>query len=98
MAVSAFGADASARRLVAYRNSIATICRRSMPPWQHTLPKQAFNLTRMMVSPPAPGLLLAFNQLSGSLPASWGSPAALPLLGDLYLHGNKLTGPLPPQW
>ena len=41
-------------------------------------------------------LLLEYNDLSGTLPASWGTNGSLPQLTALKLSGNALTGTLPP--
>lgn len=38
------------------------------------------------------------NRLAGPLPASWGSPGALPRLQSLALQNNSLTGAVPPSW
>lgn len=42
---------------------------------------------------------LSDNELTGTLPSSWGEKTALPSLGQLYLQGNALSGegqgPLP---
>ena len=40
----------------------------------------------------------AGNQLTGSLPASWGSDTFFSNLRGLYLGDNKLTGQVPLSW
>lgn len=49
-------------------------------------------------SPSSPLRYLNDNQLSGSLPASWGGPGAFPQLSLLRLDDNRLTGGLPASW
>ncbi|KAL4426099.1 hypothetical protein ABPG77_002685 [Micractinium sp. CCAP 211/92] len=42
---------------------------------------------------------LSDNRLTGLLPSAWGEKTTLPSLGQLYLTGNDIRGPIPdPQW
>ena len=38
------------------------------------------------------------NDLSGTIPPSWGSPGAFPQLSLLRIDSNALTGSLPVAW